>query len=379
MKRLLCSILFATLSCALLPGQDDQAAPQTRGDSREADRVPRFAPDEAAVPQPGTGDPDIDALTPVWSRPVLQRPFQGFPVFPSRLPGYGRYPRSLSELIEQPPQAFGEPLVGVAMPLSKGWPSWLKLQSRMPLPYQFDRALLVQSASRVWWRDVDEEAFVPLYTYDKLRVLQAGVDVEVRQTGEFELLMHDGGRIVAQGPTALRIDSLGAEIVELTLQQLASIRLDALQREYRITLPDGSLLTVPPRADSEGMMAEDWRQALVVIERVDEPGWRSGRATLWNGGEVAVGWRHAHGEVQIESGQRVTLMLTPAHNRFAAELRSEVLPLVHDGGKVRALAAVDGQISWSGARFTVPQGAELVFDSQQGTLFEVVIDEAKSE
>ncbi|MCA8977585.1 MAG: hypothetical protein KDC98_22870, partial [Planctomycetes bacterium] len=231
-------------------------------------------------PEPADG---LEALTPQWAPGPTQRPFLGFPTFPSKLPGYGAYPMSLSQLLAGRELGEQSTLPPIAVPIQPGWPSWVKLRGRPQVPYQPDLALLVQSVERVWWRDRDEEAFVPLYSYDKLRPIGVGVDVEIRHAGQFEVLFHGGSRLSAHGLCKLKIDELSEESVAVTASQLTRIRLEAFGREHRLTLPDGSVLVVPksmveapppmlpgllpPMAAGASPQATQWEPALIILER----------------------------------------------------------------------------------------------------------------
>jgi hypothetical protein len=327
-----------------------------------------------------TGDPDVDAVTPVWTDTPRAAPFLGFPTFP-QLGGVGQRPMSLADL-------FANTQVGTArvelpsVPPSAadtGWPSWLRLEGRQPLPYEPAIGLLVQRVERVWWQDAGDDVFVPLYPYDKLRPFRAGVAIEVRQSGACELLFHGGGYLAAQGRAALRVDRLDDEVVAVTVRDLTHLRLVATGREHRLTLPDGSTLVVaasPPGAPSlpanllpglEAPTPDAVSHVQLVIERRDEPGWRCGRATIWNGGAGTVEWQHAFGVQQIAPRERVTILLTPLSAPIAAGLvAGEVRP---DGDAVVCRAAAAGTVSWCGARFTIGAAGRVRFEPGIGSPF----------
>ena len=248
----------------------------------------------------------------------------------------------------------------------------------------------MQNVDRVWFKTVDDDAFVPLYFHDKLRAIRQGTAIEVRQVGEFELQFHGGSRIVAQGETALALTELTEAAVAIDVRALTHLRLEAFGREHRIALPDGSTLVVAPDARPKLDEAEaapvappaavealaavaggvtPFQAALLVIERVDEPGWRAGRATVWNGGDLAVEWRHAFGTTTIAGGQRVTVLLTPPTAPIAGGFRSEGVDVRSEGPAVSCRADGDGLVSWSGARFRLQNGAVLRLDPLQGEPF----------
>jgi hypothetical protein len=118
-----------------------------------------------------------DPIDPTWTRLQQARQFQGFPVFPTRLSGYGAYPSSGT-----PPSGF-VPVLPPAGPEVADWPGWLRLRGREALPYSPEVALLVRHTDRVWWRRDPEAAFVPLFFHDKIGALRAGSEVQVRQAG----------------------------------------------------------------------------------------------------------------------------------------------------------------------------------------------------
>lgn len=317
-------------------------------------------PDPSRAPSPDyrrTRDPD--PLDPVWARGPVVQPFQGFPVFPSQLSGYGaHYPRApgdrqLPVLPSLPPA-----------PEETGWPQWVRARGKPPLVYAADKALLVRHADRVWWKAPDEDAFVPLYFHDKLRVVAPGTAVEVRQTGDFELLLHGGGRLVSLGSAVLRVEELTADRVVLRLAALTKLRFEAGTGEHVLLLPDGSSLTIPARPAGELPVT-----AGVAIDRSSEPGWYGGRAALFNIGQRPVQWTHPCGAVTLAPGERVGLFLTPPAAAIPQALATGEATVAADGGALRCTAAADTAVSWSGARFTLPRGAALRIDPLQGRPF----------
>jgi len=317
---------------------------------------------------PSRPRPQGDPLDPIWVAAPKVPLFQGFPVFPLRLSGYGTgYPRRPGEL-----EAGGLlpplPVVPVAEE-ETGWPGWARARSKAPLVYAPDKALLVRHSDRVWWKAPDEDAFVPLYFHDKLRVVDAGTEVEVRQAGGFEVLLHGGSRIGLLGRSALRIDSLGEAKIELTLASLTLVRLDAVGRECVVHLPDGSVLTVA--ADS----AEDPAgPGSVVIDRAIEPGWLGGRATMFNGGARPVQWKHAFGTVTVAPGEKIDFFLTPPKVAVAGELETGESVASPDGPAMTCVAERDAVVSWSGARFRLSGGSRLRLDPLLGTPFAPAVE-----
>lgn len=345
-----------------------------------------FPQGEPRTQRPTTGDPDIDALTPVWSQPLRPAPFQGFPIFPPQLPGYGEYssPRglgmpkaNLAQLFQG--LAFGQlnPAPTAAGGVETGWPSWARTQSREPLPYEPEAALLVRNTDRVWWRPPEEDVAVPLYFHDKLRTIRKGTAVAVREVGEFEILLYGGGLLSALGGTDLTIDAMDDKLVECTLRRFTHVRLTGFGREYRIHLPDGSELRLPP-VQAEGappgeaassLATNPWHAARVALDRADEPGWRAGRATVWNYGEVEIAWRRAGETTTIGAGERAGLFLSPVEPGLPAGLDAGGAAVDRDGPAIVCRSGQGGSVVWSGARFALPAGGAVRFDPLLGEPF----------
>ena len=344
-----------------------------------------------------TTDPDLQGVIPVWTRPPSQRRFQGFPIFPSELPGVGAYPRTLAELSKMP---IDRPVLmpSAPVPIEPGWPEWLRDADGAEIPYSAEHAVLVRSVDRVWYRPPEEEAFVPLYFYDKLRGLETGAAIQVRKVGEFEVLLHGGGRLRADGPTELRMTELSAEKIELDLAHFTRLRIEPEEREHHLRLPDGSVVIVKPQrrpvvdpaapatppppagglaallgaaaaAGGSGDATAEYQAALLVFERLDEPGWRSPRATLWNGGDLPVEWRHAYGTTVVPGRHRVVFFLAPAAGPIGAKLTTQRVNVVPDGAARRCEPVGDGEVTWSGAQFRLGQGTVLRLDPMLGDPF----------
>jgi hypothetical protein len=339
-------------------------------------------------------------------QPRPQLPFTGFPVFPSRLsdytkgpaggllqgmvqgqglpglsipglggqvgglPGFGQFPGAARTggigrmpPIGQLPLSDGGVLALPEAEPEVGWPNWASTRDREALPFAEHLALLVRHGDRVWWKLPEEEAFVPLYFHDKFRALTVGSAVEVRQSGEFELLLHRSTRIVARGRTELVLDEMNPERVRVTVKSLTRLAVTAGGREHVIDLPDGSQLLLPTAA-----VAED-ESLGVLLERVIEPSWLGGRATLFNVGISDVRWTQGRREVVIPPGHRVTFFLTPPAMPYAAPLLSEGARADLEDGVMVVKASNPVGISWSGARFQLPAGCQLRLDPLQGQPF----------
>jgi hypothetical protein len=348
--------------------------------------TPRATPNAPPIEPQAPRDP----LDPIW-QPLAPRPsFAGFPVFPSRLQSYGSYPGGPTTTPPAGELGGLAALLGVMpklAPEDPGWPTWLKARSRTPLPYAPNLALLVRNADRVWTRAVDDEAFVPLFHHDKLRTLTVGAEVKVPAAGEFELLLHDSGRLIASGPTELRLQTMDPTQVEVVVRTLTRLRLELAGRIHRYRLPDGSTLLVgrsideppaamlprapgsaEPPATTPAAPPVPVGNAIVTLERADEPGWLGGRATLFNGGTRQVVWQHAFGECFLEPGQRVVLFLSPPATPIPAALATDVAT-TPDGRVLQAHANEAGSLAWCGARFELPAGTSLRLDALLGEPF----------
>ena len=345
-----------------------------------------------------------------WVRELPPAPFRGFPVFPSRLSGYGNNPNAalLQGLLQgqgmagmgqipglslpglggaaqipgfglfpgtgaqglgnMPPIGMLPPGGDDALPLppaeeESGWPSWASTRDREPLPFAEDLGLLVRHGDRVWWKAPEEDAYVPLYYHDKFRTVPVGSQVEVRQAGEFELLLHRSTRLVARGRTSVQLHEMNPERVVMTVHGLTRLALTATTREHIVQLPDGSRLQLPA---AQAAAADNLD---VLIERAVEPDWLGGRATIFNVGSSDVRWTTASGDVVIPPGHRVTFLLTPSRARIGPVLQIDGGRGELSGSSVVVRAGDAATVGWVGARFTLPAGSSVQFDPLQGEPF----------
>jgi hypothetical protein len=312
---------------------------------------------------PGQPPTSFNNLFPTWTRPEA---FQGFPVFPPSLGSYMTYPAGPGGTM-QLPDAGGQ-LPPPEPPLAPDWPTWIKAKRPGSLPYEPTVAVVVRQADRVWWRPDADEAFVPLYHYDNARALSAGSELEVRHSGEFLLLLHGGTRISSFGTAKVGIQALSEKDAALALADFSWVQVRASARALRLALPDGSDLFIDePKDVAQG--GTGMGPAGVRIERRIEPGRYSGRATIFNFGSRMVRWVHPLGEVTLQPGCRVTMFLDPCDGAIGEPLVETNVAALADGGKRVWQAPEDGKVTWSGARFELPRGAQLVLDPLLGDPF----------
>ena len=302
---------------------------------------------------------------PIWTPLPKGAPFQGFPVLPPRLSGYGSYPTAAGLAPGAAPGAMPVPLLPPVDEEDPGWPGWLRLRSQKPLPFASDLGLLVRHSDRVWFRLTIEDAFVPLYHHDKLTTLGVGAEVRVRQAGEFELLLHDSTRLIARGPTDIALVALSPTKVEVDMRTFTWVRLQVRGREHMIKLPDGSQLYV---AD-DPVAAIEQGPALVMLRRADEPARYGGRATMFNAGGRTVVWRHAFGEAKLEPGHMLTLFLVPPAAVIPAPVVLTKASLEPDGDALRCTGEAEGRVSWCGASFDLGPGKSVRLDPVLGRPF----------
>jgi len=375
----------ATAQQAVPPGVD----PTTPGAGLQQ---PQQVAPNAAGQTTFDGMPNTEGgFDPVW---MVQnpRPFSGFPVFPSRLKGYGSYPLPGDPNAAVDPGALtpipGMGLGDVPMPVvpveaePPDWPAWVRNQAKVALPFSPEVALLVGNNERVWWRATADEPFVPLFFYSKFATLPVGGEVEVRRSGEFELQLHTSTRIVARGRTQLRMVAMDEQRVNVEFDEFSWLRIQSMERAHAFTLPDGSVLSFePPSADvvvnpfaallggaAPQPAAAD--QVHVELRRLDEPGWFGGRATMTNLGGRDVQWQHASGTVTLAPSQRVTLFLTPPRQpAVGAQLQAGGTIVQQQDGNVLCRGANSQEVSWCGAQVVLSGGTEVVFESLQGDAF----------
>lgn len=399
---MLVAALAALLTCSAPLAQQPSRPPQPR--------VQQQPPDIGGAgllqgQQPGGQQPDQqpqgDEFGSIWGT-ALPHQFDGFPTFPSRLRGYGNYPLPVDpaaaaggagpDLQTLSPGALLPLLQAGGAPVAArqpDWPDWVHAQQKQPLPFAPDKALLVRQVDRVWWRSSAAEPFVPLHFHDKFTTLDVGGEVEVRQVGQFELLLHESTRVETRGPTRATIVRLSEQQVCLAFSALTWVRLHVTSRAHEISLPDGSVLQIAAAAPAAAanplaMMLQGQgggagepvaeagvtRPAWLEIARAEEPGVYGGRATITNFGDRDVTWRHAFGEVVLHHGERVTVLLTPPARTIAAGLQPAASNWRNQDGVVTCRADAATEVGWCGAQIALPAGTTVRFESLQGDAFE---------
>lgn len=322
---------------------------------------PRSVRAPSLEPLPGANQLDPSGLFPTWVRPEA---YQGFPVFPPSLGGYGNNQPGGSLMLPGAGQ-----LPPPALPQAPDWPAWVKQKQPVALPYEPATAVLLRQADRVWFKVPTEDAFIPLYHYDNARGLPVGTEVEVRRTGEFLLLLYGGTRCMSFGSGAVRLDALEEGGAELTLSSFTWMELAVATQSLTCVLPDGSRLQVAAVAE-DSFDQPGTGEAHIRLERAIEPGDYSGRATIFNHGSRDVTWKRVTGDVTLKPGHRVTFFLSNAAASLPEELREDGGAAAEAAGTSRVWRPSEtGSVTWSGARFDLGLGARLQIDPLLGDPF----------
>jgi hypothetical protein len=261
--------------------------------------------------------------------------------------GFGAYPRRAG-----PGEGAAQPRVPVRAPRPapepdpEAWPVWLSPESRAGLPpASSSRAVLLRGADRVWFRDKDEPAAIPLAFHDKFRVTQAGSTVEVRDGGEFIVLLHDTTTLRFLGPGNLSILALAEEQAEFGVGWLTRLWVTSRTRELTLRLPDASTVQL--------------QGSRIHLERDGE------RAMLINHGPRAVRVARAGNRQELDSGQAFEFFLAPPGReaRGAALQVEGGVRIATQGRRLHASAEQDGSVSWAGTRIRLQAGASVEIDS----------------
>lgn len=353
-----------------LPSQypDMQAASGTFGQTR-------MGFDTQGSPFSGQGQ-----YSSIWSVPTTPTA-PGFPGFPSRLPGYGNYPLPINPATGASPfgadrtDAFTLPLAP-AEPEPTGWPSWIRSESKTPLPYAIDVGLLISQSGRIWHRDSELEPFEPILVHNKFASLPIDGEVETRSAGSFELLLHDSTRVQSQGLTKMKVNNLDEQNVHLTFTQLSWLRLSSAGRTNQFSLPDGSSVELGAPSIEGGLLSmfgmptstDLLRPPLLEIRRINEPSWYGGRATMTNFGGSDIIWRHEFGVTVIKPDHQVTMFLSPPQQPTAVGLAPGDSEVERSEGKVTCRSNEMTEVEWCGAKIRLPKGAKVSFESDSVSL-----------
>ena len=288
-------------------------------------------------------------------------PLLGFPTFPSGL-STSAYPAP--SLIAGPPiyDAGSEAALRPKIPRRNDWPSWILDQmegeTNSFLP---ERAVLVSSSYRVWYRPPEELAYVPLSYWDKVRVVRDGSEIQVRTTGAFQVAFQDSSSLEASGPVELRVAELSPSVIRLDLTSFDLLRVVSRARPARLNLPDGSVLATPGAEGADSSFHVDMQ-----LQRLDE---QSGQ--IHNRGPGTAVLSSAFGDVKIGPGERVRFFLEriPENPIGSRLVTSQNLVVRRDGESLEAQGDGTGQVTWMGARFRFSGGSRLRLDPLLGSSF----------
>ena len=275
--------------------------------------------------------------------------FSGFPS--PQLLGTSGFGTGLGNVPGTHPPRMPPPLASPAR--RDRWPTWLGLGAdQKDAPRIDSRAILVRTADRVWVRDVGEPAFVPVPFWDKARVLQTGVMLSVLGQGQFALLLHDGGGLMASGATELTLGTLDETNADLQFRRITRLRGSAQSRLVRLRLPGG--VTVEFREAKVSILADETRAKI----------------SHHDGAPIRVLGRH--GVTELQPGHAIDVLLadgaeppivTALQTEGGVDARREGRALFADG------RGNGGTVSWYGVRVTVPPGQTAKFDPLGGARF----------
>jgi hypothetical protein len=278
--------------------------------------------------------------------------FRGFPVYNPNLGGFGGYP-GLPGFTPpaQLPEGFTPP-VGPMRPPGL-WPSWLNLPGADETPARFDRAVLVRTSERVWYRPAGESVFVPLPFFDKVREVEAGAGVQVRtMSGAITLMFHDGAALRGHGQAIVELRALSEAVAEFDLHDLHRLWLQGKRRTLRVRLPDTSVLEV---GDSQVYLARDGQRVCVRCY-----------------GPAPVQVLSPLGRVELVREQEIYLLMSPVPSeRVATALRVRGSVRTKTDGRTLAVdgGSDGGAVEWMGARVQLGGNQTATIDALAGTSF----------
>ncbi len=285
--------------------------------------------------------------------------FQGFPTFPPNDTGDGGFPLPPMSLLALPEFPAGR-LPPPALEPRDDWPSWIRLELEAGTgAFAPSRAVMVRGTDRVWFLAPGEPAFVPLAYYDKVRVLEGGSQIQVRNQGEFQVTFYGGTRMLSQGPVALQVQELSEERIALQLDNVTRVHLNCRSQPVVVQLLGSTLLQM----DQSTPAGTD-----LFLQREADHVW----VHNWGPGTVLLRNPLRPQGVELPPDHRVSLWVAPHRAPvLAADLSLEgaLQTLEHQGRLEVTGSSGGGTVTWSGARIRVTEGSVLNLDSLGGGSF----------
>lgn len=279
--------------------------------------------------------------------------FQGFPTFPPNAAGYGGYTLPPASLVALP-EFFAGRLPPPAPEPRDDWPSWIRLELEAGTgAFAPSRAVLVRGTDRVWFLAPGEPAFVPLAYHDKVRVLEGGSQIQVRNQGEFQVSFFGGTRMNSQGPVALQIQELSEERIAIRLDTVTRLHLNSRSQPVVVQLLGSTLLQM----DQQTQGGTD-----LFLQREAGHVW----VHNWGPGTVVLRSPLRVQGLELLPDHRVTLWVAPHRAPVLAtdlSLEGALQTLEHQGSLEVTGGSGGGAVTWSGARIRVTEGAVLTLDS----------------
>jgi hypothetical protein len=287
----------------------------------------------------------------------LESVYPAYPSYPTYPPGLGPKPLKVPEL--DPSQLLPGLIPGLSPRRQPGepgagptWPSWiageLTGEAAVATP---TRAALARLADRVWFFTPDDNAFVPLSFYDKIRAVESGTLVEVRTKGDFQLVFHDGGQLRSFGRARVALGQLSEAMAELGLGAFRHMWLVAKTRPLKVVLPDRSVLEL---------------QGCSVALRSD-----NGIGSIRNHGPNAAVWTGRPGRVELAPAHQLSILTEVPRSEYvpAGLDLSGAVRAGREGRVLEVHAAGSGAVQWSGASFRLGSGDDLRLDPLAGAEF----------
>ena len=273
--------------------------------------------------------------------------YEGLPTYPDNVPGYGGYPGAAGTPTESDP-AYRMPGVKARTDDDR-WPSWIEDgKGGGVMRATADRGIVVRATDRVWFKDPEEEAFIPLVFYDRFRYLETGARIEVRGKGEFQMVLDGGANVRSSGPCGLLVTAMNEQEMALSVNAATNLWLRARVRPFRVLMPDGTELT--------------FADTLVRIEHVGD--W----IRIGNLGKHPIEFSGTAGQGKLEGPTFIHLWDNAPSSRphgHELEFQGDVA-LQHSGDVTTVRGGKDGSVTWSGAKFRVATGSTLTLKPLAG-------------